>query len=94
MVFFLTGEGQTNPPGKTGTINSTPNMNPMPVAPVTVTIDGQPTTYSYAGGIQGVVEGIMQLNVLVPAAARSGTVPIQVTIGGNSTQSGLTVSVK
>jgi uncharacterized protein (TIGR03437 family) len=94
LALFLTGEGQTNPAGITGTINSTPNMNPMPVAPITVTIDGQPTTYSYAGGIQGVVEGIMQLNVVVPAAARSGTVPIQVTIGGNSTQSGLTVSVK
>ena len=69
-------------------------MNPMPVAPITVTIDGQPTTYSYAGGIEGVVEGIMQLNVVVPASARSGTVPIVVTIGANSTQSGVTVSVK
>jgi len=94
MVFFLTGEGQTNPTGKTGTINSSPNQNPMPVAGITVTIDGQPTTYSYAGGIEGVVEGILQLNVQVPAAARSGTVPIVVTIGGNSTQSGVTVSVQ
>jgi uncharacterized protein (TIGR03437 family) len=94
MVFFLTGEGQTNPAGVTGTINSTPNMNPMPVAPITVTIDSQPTTYSYAGGIEGVVEGIMQLNVVVPASARSGTVPIMVTIGANGTQSGVTVSVK
>jgi len=40
------------------------------------------------------VEGILQLNVLVPAASRSGTVPIMVTIGGNSTQSGVTVSVQ
>jgi uncharacterized protein (TIGR03437 family) len=94
VALFLTGEGQTNPAGVTGTINSTPNMNPMPVAPITVTIDGQPTTYSYAGGIEGVVEGIMQLNVVVPAAARSGTVPIVVTIGNGSTQSGVTVSVK
>jgi uncharacterized protein (TIGR03437 family) len=94
MVFFLTGEGQTNPAGITGTINSTPNMNPMPAAPITVTIDGQPTTYSYAGGIEGVVEGIMQLNAVVPASARSGTVPMVVTIGANSTQTGVTVSVK
>ena len=94
MVFFLTGEGQTNPAGITGTINSSPNMNPMPVGGITVTIDGQPATYSYEGGIEGVVEGIMQLNVVVPAAARSGTVPILVTIGGNSTQSGVTVSLK
>jgi uncharacterized protein (TIGR03437 family) len=94
LALFLTGEGQTNPAGVTGTINSTPNMNPMPIAGITVSIDGQPTTYSYAGGIEGVVEGIMQLNVLVPASARSGTVPIVVTIGGNSTQSGVTVSLK
>lgn len=94
LALFLTGEGQTNPAGITGTINSTPNQNPKPIAGITVTIDGQPTTYSYAGGIEGVVEGIMQLNVLVPASARSGTVPIVVTIGGNSTQSGVTVSLK
>jgi trimeric autotransporter adhesin len=94
VALFLTGEGQTNPAGITGTINSTPNMNPMPIGGITVTIGGRPATYSYAGGIEGVVEGIMQLNVQVPANAPSGTVPIVVTIGGNSTQSGITVSLK
>jgi uncharacterized protein (TIGR03437 family) len=69
-------------------------MNPMPVAPITVTIDGQSTTYSYAGGIEGVVEGIMQLNVVVPASVRSGTVPIVVTIGGSRIQSGVTLSIQ
>jgi uncharacterized protein (TIGR03437 family) len=94
MVLYLTGEGQTIPPGVTGTINSSPNQNPMPAAPINIFIDGQPATYSYAGGIEGVVEGIIQLNVQIPATAGSGNVPVVVSIGGNSTQSGVTVSLQ
>ena len=94
VVFFLTGEGQTVPPGVTGTINTSPNHNPAPAAPITIMIGGQSATYSYAAGIQGVVQGIMQLNVQIPAAAPSGDDPVVITIGNNSTQSGVTISVK
>ncbi len=94
VVFFLTGEGQTVPPGVTGTINSSAAQNPSPAAPVSIQIGGLPATYSYAGGIDGVVEGIMQLNVQVPAGVSPGTVPVVVTIGSNSTQSGVTLSVQ
>lgn len=94
VVFFLTGEGQTIPPGVTGTINSSPAQNPSPVAPITILIGGQPATYSYAGGIDGVVQGIMQLNVQIPAGAPSGADPVVITIGNNSTQSGVTISVE
>jgi uncharacterized protein (TIGR03437 family) len=92
VVFFLTGEGQLTPPGVTGTING---ANPAaPVQHANVLIDGQGANYTYAGGITGVVEGIMQLNVQIPADARSGDLPVVVTIGGKSSQSGVTVSVK
>jgi uncharacterized protein (TIGR03437 family) len=94
VVFFLTGEGQTIPSGVTGTINSSPTQNPSPAAPITILIGGQPATYSYAGGIEGVVEGIMQLNVQIPATAPSGADPLVITIGNNSTQSGVTISVQ
>jgi uncharacterized protein (TIGR03437 family) len=40
------------------------------------------------------VEGIIQMNVQVPANAPSGNVPVTVIIGGNSTQSGVTISVQ
>jgi uncharacterized protein (TIGR03437 family) len=36
----------------------------------------------------------MQLNVRIPANAPSGPLPIQVSIGGNVSQSGITVSVQ
>jgi uncharacterized protein (TIGR03437 family) len=94
IVLYLTGEGQTIPAGVTGTINSTPASNPVPAASISVLIGGQPANISYAGGVEGVVEGILQLNVQIPANAPSGNDPVTVIIGGNSTQSGVTVSVQ
>jgi uncharacterized protein (TIGR03437 family) len=39
--------------------------------------------------------GIMQLNLLIPAGSPTGTaVPIQVTIGGVTTQTGVTITTK
>ena len=37
---------------------------------------------------------MMQLNVQIPANAPSGSLPIQVSIGGNMSQNGVTVSVQ
>ncbi|MBV8730735.1 MAG: hypothetical protein JO336_13105, partial [Acidobacteriia bacterium] len=48
----------------------------------------------YAGGVPGLVEGLMQLNIQIPTTAASGALPIVVTIGNNSTQAGVTVSVQ
>jgi uncharacterized protein (TIGR03437 family) len=94
VVFYLTGTGQTVPPGVTGTINSTPDHNPVPAASISILIGGLPATYSYAGGVEGIVEGLIQLNVQIPGGASSGNDPVVVTIGANSTQSGVTVSVE
>jgi len=96
-VLYLTGEGQTNPLGVTGTINSLNQKAPTPLLPVTVTLDGQPLPSAnvvYAGGVPGIVEGLMQLNIQIPVTARSGDLPIVVTIGNNSSQTGVTLSVK
>jgi len=92
VTFFLTGEGQTNPLGVTGTINQA--KAPAPVANITISIDGQAATYTYAGGVPDVVEGLMQLNVQIPATARSGDLGVVVSIGGVPSQSGVTVSVQ
>ena len=57
-------------------------------------IDGQAATYTYAGGVADVVEGLMQLNVQIPATVRSGDLGVVVSIGGVPSQSGVTVSVQ
>jgi uncharacterized protein (TIGR03437 family) len=40
------------------------------------------------------VAGVMQLNVQIPPYAASGPLAIQVSIGGNMSQTGITVSVQ
>jgi len=69
-------------------------VSPAPV----VTIGGQaadPTNVNfYAGPIPGSILGLLQINAVVPVGASTGVaVPVVVTIGGNSTQAGVTLAV-
>jgi uncharacterized protein (TIGR03437 family) len=98
VQVYLTGEGQTSPPGVTGAITTAtlppPQVTPAPLLAVGVTINGQPALYVYAGEAPGLVAGMMQLNVQIPANAPSGALSIVVSIGGNTSQNGVFVSVQ
>jgi len=69
-------------------------VTPAPALPVTVQVNGQPASYAYAGEAPGLAAGLMQLNVQIPANAQPGNLSIQVSIGGNPSQTGVTVSVQ
>ena len=93
IVLFGTGEGQTDPPGADGRLAST--AFPKPAHPVSVTIGGaRVTQLSYAGAAPGLVAGVFQINVVIPPDTVSGDVPITVTVGNFTSQSGLTVAVR
>ena len=98
VQVFMTGEGQTSPPSVTGAITTAtlppPQVTPAPVLPVTLFINGQAVLYTYAGEAPGMVAGTMQLNVQIPSSAPSGNLSIAISIGGNTTQNGVTVSVQ
>ena len=97
VSVYATGEGQTAPPGLTGSITSVspvPPLTPQPLLPVSVMIGGQPATMSFFGEAPEAVAGLMQVNVQVPVDAASGDLPIVVSVGGNPSQSGTTVSVQ
>jgi uncharacterized protein (TIGR03437 family) len=98
VQVYLTGEGQTSPPSVTGVITaanlSPPQVTPAPLLAVGVTINGQPASYVYAGEAPSLVAGMMQLNVQIPANAPSGGLAILVSIGGHTSQNGVTVSVQ
>jgi uncharacterized protein (TIGR03437 family) len=98
VQVFMTGEGQTSPPSVTGAITTAtlppPQVTPAPVLPVRLFINGQAVLYTYAGEAPGMVAGTMQLNVQIPSSAPSGNLSIAVSIGGNPTQNGVTVSVQ
>ena len=98
VQVFMTGEGQTTPPSVTGAITTAslppPQVTPAPLLAIGVTINGQPALYVYAGEAPGLVAGMMQLNVQIPANALSGALQILVSIGGRTSENGVTVSVQ
>jgi uncharacterized protein (TIGR03437 family) len=102
VTFYLTGEGDYDitalvAPGtsKTGyLIPAVPPSLPQ-MAPPTVQIGGVDATagVSYAGPVPGSLIGVLQVNVAVPTGSSTGaTVPVAISIGGNSTQSKVTIN--
>jgi len=106
VVIYMTGEGQTNPAGVSGKVTGNPTIvngvpfTPQPLGRVAVTIDGQPANVVFYGEAPGIVSGVMQVNVQVPVNARSGDLPVVVTVGNANSQTtgnsigAVTVSVK
>ena len=80
ITLFATGEGQTNPAGITGSITSSTLAQPL--LPVSVRIGGLPATVSYAGSAPSLAEGVLQVNVQIPATVPRGSlVDVTLTIG-------------
>jgi uncharacterized protein (TIGR03437 family) len=97
VMVYVTGEGDTSPAGVTGAVTVLQPSGPLTPAPlgnIAVLVDGQPARVAWAGEAPGFVSGLLQLNVEIPANARSGNLPIQVSIGARSSQTGVTVSVQ
>jgi uncharacterized protein (TIGR03437 family) len=97
VSVYMTGEGQTNPAGVDGAIIPavlSALKTPL-LQPVTATVGGIPATVAYAGSAAGLVSGVMQVNLIIPATAPTGpSVPIVITVGTASTQAGVTVAVQ
>jgi uncharacterized protein (TIGR03437 family) len=91
LSLYATGEGQTLPAGVDGKPAAPPL--PQPVAKVTVTIGGVAAEVRYAGGAPGLIAGVMQVNVVVPAGL-TGAVPVVLTAGGVASQPGVTVALR
>jgi uncharacterized protein (TIGR03437 family) len=93
VAVYATGEGQTNPAGTDGKPGVPPAPIPI-VQPVGASVAGISASVQYAGGAPGLVAGVLQVNVKIPAGAGSGSVPLLVSIGGQSSQSLITVAVQ
>ena len=93
VIIYATGEGLTAAPGADGKLASVPY--PVPVLPVTVKIGGLDADVSYAGGAPGLVAGLIQINVRVPAQAPSGVaVPVTIRIGNVESPAGVTLAIR
>jgi len=90
IEIYVTGAGPTSPAGADGQPYGGPANCKLSSS---VTIGGITESPSYCGGVPGQIAGLTQLNVPVPPGLPAGNVPITVTIGGVSAQSGVTVAV-
>jgi uncharacterized protein (TIGR03437 family) len=61
--------------------------------PVTVTIGGKTAETNYAGGAPEIVQGVMQVNAQIPSGLPAGNAAVVVSVGGVTTQAGVTVAV-
>lgn len=92
VSLYITGDGTVSPSVVDGALVG--NTLPRTILPVTATIGGQSATVTYSGGVPGVVGGLTQVNVTIPAGISAGSaVPVVLTVGGVQTQAGVTLSI-
>jgi uncharacterized protein (TIGR03437 family) len=91
ITIYITGYGQTEPPGSDGAIaDGIANVK----APVAVTIAGRSARVLYAGSSPGFVNGFAQVNAQIPSdIPYGGNLPIVVQVGDAVSQSELTVAI-
>lgn len=92
VAFWATGAGITNPASGDGTIYT--GIGAVPALAVTAQIGGQPAEVLYAGAAPGMVSGVVQVNLRVPAGVSPGAAPVMLQVGPSATQQGLTVAVR
>jgi uncharacterized protein (TIGR03437 family) len=89
VLLYGTGFGPTSPATPTGQLVTT--AVPLPANSVTVTIGGVAASVQFAGLA---ASGLYQLNVTVPSSLPSGDAAVVATIGGVTSQSGVSITVQ
>jgi uncharacterized protein (TIGR03437 family) len=93
VVLFGSGFGEWKQSLPDGAIVG--SSLPTPTLPVSVTIGGAAAKVLYAGGAPGLVSGVVQINVQVPAGTAAGnSIAVVVTVGGKSSRADVTVAVQ
>jgi uncharacterized protein (TIGR03437 family) len=101
IIFFGTGEGQTNPPGVDGlrAPGTPPQPAVMPAVRFGTLATGNGTIVtaqqSAAAGVPGFAAGLLQYTVTVPPNAPTGpAVPLYVFFGNSRSRTDLTVAIR
>ena len=95
VSIYGTGGGATNPLSFDGLLATAPYPQVPANVPVAVTMGGLPCAVNYAGAAPYLISGVTQINAQVPNGVAPGAnVPLTVTIGGISAQTGVTLAVK
>lgn len=84
-------------PGSVVTLQATgaavaPGSLPQP-APVLAFIDGQAAEVLYSGAAPGLIQGVIQVSLRIPAAAQAGVLPLLLRVGESTSQPGITLAI-
>ena len=94
VQIFATGGGLTNPLGTIGNVAPTGSLEHLS-SNVTVIIGGQPAQLEFAGAAPGLVEGVTQVNAVIPSNAPTGNaVPVVITVNGAPTSASVTLAIQ
>jgi uncharacterized protein (TIGR03437 family) len=100
VQVFMTGEGTTSPTHVTGKVNNVTSASqlPVPLLPVSALVGGQPALVTFAAEAPGLVSGVMQVNIQIPATLVTNGQPtaesIVISVGTSATPNGVTVTVQ
>ena len=78
LILYVTGEGQTSPAGVDGQL--TVGNATSPLATVSATVNGISAVVA-AVEAPGIVAGVLQVNLQIPAGVVSGSAEVKVTVG-------------
>jgi uncharacterized protein (TIGR03437 family) len=91
VSLFATGLGLDIPDTDDGTIAQVAVSVP---AAVSVSIGGQPANVRYVGAAPGLVAGVFQINVVVPATVPAGTaIAVSIQVNDVASENGITIAV-
>ncbi len=91
--LFFTGAGQTTPAGVDGAL--TGSAPPTPVLTTSARIGGQTADVVSTSGLEGAVEGVLQVTLRIPAGVISGdAVPVELTVGAATSSILATIAIR
>ncbi|MBS1876904.1 MAG: hypothetical protein JSU00_27065 [Acidobacteria bacterium] len=93
VSIYFTGGGAMSYGNTSGALAPASPL-PMLVAPVSVTIGGITAQVPYVGGAPGNINGLYQLNAMIPSGALSGSLTVGLTVAGVGAQGAVTVYVQ
>jgi uncharacterized protein (TIGR03437 family) len=91
VTLYASGPGVVNPPVPTG---KPALSSPLSVASGVAVRIGGIDSKVFFGGLAPGFAGLMQVNVEVPAGSATGSVPVELTVAGKTTQVTSTIAVK
>jgi len=92
IVLYATGGGAMTPAVADGA-TAFPTLSKLAQS-VAVRVGGVNAVVPYAGVAPGIVAGVLQINVTIPAGVSGSAATLDVTIGGVTSQAGVTLAVR